>query len=402
MDPVDKNAFPNPAPGKNGSLWLLLLCSLATIVVALSVSAGLFARQSPSWLVIGAGLAVFPLLPLVWHGLAEAGNRNRAYFFTGKSRLALRTLTVALIVLGVSLGNLGTHQVAQNLRDLARRSRSKPAAKPTFPPLPVPAAAKPHGLEPFIPADATLVLGLADLAAVEPFLAVYGLDARDKLDALATCKIDFTHVRILVAARGQGTHMFVVRAPGISDERNLYCLAGVMGPGRLLIRSEGSSDSKALHVSGLLSRTITFRFHDQETVIATDEAWQETASQKLFVADGATVQGRLGPPLLRVDRTAPLWLAGVDETLQGTWDLALDCRQDGGLLKLQGSATPPSGEGERAEISLRVPLAFAHALPKQAVANGIRGMVAFLAAHGAPQAPVKVPPPVAPAGTTAR
>jgi len=399
MDTVDRNASSPSAPKGAASLWLLLLCSLAAIAAAVTMSAALLARQRPAWLAVGAGLAVFPFLPFLWHGLAEAGTRNRATaLLTGRSRLALRTLAVALMVLGISLGDLGPQQVSRNLRSLAARLGASRMTAPTVTPLPGAPATTSHGLESFIPADATLVAGLAGASAVEHLLAAYGGDTRDKLSALATCKIDLTNARILVAARGHETQMTVVRAPGIADERNLYCLVGIMGPERMHIRSDGKGESKTLQVSGFFSHALTFRLVDEATMVATDEAWLGTANQKLFAADGATVQGPLAPPLLRVDRTAPLWVASVEETAQGTWDLALGFRQDGNLLKLRGSATPPSGEGDRAEISLRVPLAFAHALPASAVAFGIRGaMAAIMAAGGGKSATAAPPSPPAPA-----
>jgi hypothetical protein len=384
MEPDDRNA---PAREASGTLWLLLLCSLVAIAAATAMCAGLLARRSPTWQVVAAGLAVFPLLPLLWHGLAEVGAGQR--MFTGRSRFALRTLTVALLVLGISLGNLGPQQVVRNLRELAGRIRMKPAEPP-----PAPKLVTSHGLESFIPADATLVVGLAGSGAVEELLAAHGVDTRDKLAALATCKIDFTNARILVAARGRATQMIVMRAPGLADERNLYCLVGVMGSDRLQIHGDGMPASKRLLVSGLLSRTHTFRLLDDSTVIAADEAWQDTIDQKLYAAATAVTQGRLAQPLLRVDRTAPLWAASVDETPQGTWDLALDTRQDGATFVLQGSATPPSGAGDRAEIAVRVPLAFARALPESAVALGVRGVVAAVLATSGGQVPVKSPPPL--------
>jgi hypothetical protein len=328
----------------------------------------------------------------VWHGLAEVAGKDRsATFLSGQSRFALRTLAVALVVLGVSLGDLGPKQVVRNLSDLTGRVRGK-LGKPAPTPLPPTKAATPHGLESFIPADATLVVGLAGSAAIEKLLAAHGMDTRDKLAALATCKIDFTNARVLLATRGRGTQMIVVRAPGIADERNLFCLVGVMGPGRLQIRADGTGDGRTLQVTGFLARTLAFRLLDQTTVIATDEAWRDTADQKLFSADATTVQGRLAQPLLRVDRTAPLWVASVDETPQGTWDLALEASQDDSGFKLQGSATPPSGEADRATISARVPLAFVRALPESAVALGIRGVVAAVISTSARQSPPQAAP----------
>ncbi|HEX7500491.1 MAG TPA: hypothetical protein VF524_09315 [Polyangia bacterium] len=397
MDPLDKSASSQPPSGGGGTL--LLVCSVAALAIALLLCASLLAQQRPMWLAIGAGLAVFPFLPLLWHGLAEARDKDRGMAsHTSRSRFGLRSLAVALVVLGVSLGDLGPKRVAQNLRALASRIRAKPAAKPGLVPFPPPGAATSHGLESFIPADATLVVGLAGSTAMEQLLAAHGVDTRAKLAALATCKIDFTSARILVAGRGSGTHKIVVRAPGVADERNLYCLVGVMGPDYLQLRSDGGAT--IVQVSGFRSRPLIFRLLDPTTLIATDEAWQDTADQKLFADDLATARGRLALPLLRVDRTTPLWVVSVDETPQGTWDLALDSRQEGNLFKLQGSSTPPSGEGDRAQISVRVPLAFARALPESTVALGIRGVVAAVAATGAWHSPAKtLPAPSKPTGS---
>jgi hypothetical protein len=382
MDPSDKNGLPPPPSGGGGAL--LLVCSLVALAAAVVLCAGLLAQHGSLWLAIGAGLAVFPFLPLLWHGVAEAGNTAPA---RSRRRFALRSLALALLVLLVSLGDLGPKRVGQNLRALAARIRAKPAARPGT--VPFPAQAKFHGLEPFIPADASLAVGLAGSAAVEQLLGAHGVDTRAKLAALATCKIDFTNARILVAARGRETHRIVVRASGIGDERNLYCLVGVLGQEHLQLRSDGTS--KSVQVTGLRARSLIFQLLDAMTLIATDEDWQTTAEQKLFADDLATARGFLAQPLLRVDRTTPLWVVSVDETGQGAWDLAIDSRQEGNLFKLQGSSTPPSGEGDRAQFSARVPLAFASALPESAVALGIRGVVAAVATTGDLPALAKLP-----------
>jgi hypothetical protein len=400
---MNKSASSQSAPGGAGALWLLLMCSGVALVAALALCASLLAQHNPTWLAVGTGLAVFPLLPLLWHGLADTGGQARdTAFLSARSRFALRSLAVALLVLGVSLGDLGPKRAAQNLRDLAARIRARPTAKPASVPFPVQGAITYNGLESFIPADATLVVGLAGSTAMEQLWAAHGVDTREKLGAFATCKIDFMSAHILVAARGSGTHMIVVRAPGLADERNLYCLVGVMGPDRLQIRTDGSGGTKTLQVSGFLDRPLIFRLLDQTTLLATDANWQDTADKKLFSEDLATATGRLALPLLRVDRTTPLWLASVDETPQGTWDLALDSRQEGNLVKLQGSSTPPSGQGDRAVISVLVPLAFAQALPESAVALGIRGVVAAVIATSAAQAPVKTLPAQSPPDGTAK
>jgi hypothetical protein len=400
MDSIDRNPSSRPATAGTGSLWLLLSCSIAAAAAAIALCAGLMARKIPPWMAVGAALAVFPLLPFLWHGVAEVGTKHRATaFLTGRSRLALRTLALALVVLGVSLGDLGPKQVTRNLQNLAGRIRGKPKATLEAPPVPIPAAGSLHGLESFIPADATLAVGLAGSVAMEQLLAAHGLDSREKLAALATCRIDLTNARLLIAARGRGTQMIVLRAPGIGEAGNLYCLVGVMGADQMQIRADGAGAARTLQVSGFHSRPLTFRLLDQATMIARDDTWQDTADQRLLSADAATAQGRLALPILRVDRTTPLWMVGVDETAHGTWDVALDSRQEGNLVSLHGTATPPSGEGDRAELSVRVPLAFVRALPESAVALGIRGVAAAVTAISAERSPpTVVPVPRAPAG----
>ena len=391
-----------PVTSRASSAWLLLSCSVAAIAVALVPCAGLLAQRSPNWLVVGAGAAIFPFLPLLWHVLAEAKRSDRgAAPSASRTRFALRSLALALLVLGVSLGDLGPRRVGQSYSELIGRIRGKPAATPA--PTPAPSLSPSRvvlsqpiardGLEAFIPADASLAVGLAGSQAMGQLLAAFGIDTREKVTALATCKIDLESARVLIAARGSGTHMIVVRAPGITDERNLYCLVGVMGSDRMQISPQAAGASKSYLVKGFLSRPLSFQVLDPMTVIATDEGWRATADKKLFSAGADTAEGRLASPLDRIDRGATLWSASVDDTAQGPWDLALDARLEGNTFKLQGSSIPPSGAGDRAEIAVRVPLAFASALPGGALAQGIRGLVAAVVATGASlSAPPKVLP----------
>ena len=67
-------------------------------------------------------------------------------------------------------------------------------------------------------------------------------------------------------------------------------------------------------------------------------------------------------------------------------------RQDGHAFKLQGNATPPSGEDDRAQISVNVPLSFARALPESAVGLGIQGVMAAVMAASAGPSPSKPVP----------
>jgi hypothetical protein len=404
MDDVDMAQPSRPGTSRASSAWLLLFCSVAAIAVALVPCAGLLAQRSPNWLVVGAGAAIFPFLPLLWHVFAEAKRSDRgAAPSASRTRFALRSLALALLVLGVSLGDLGPRRVGQSFGELIGRIRGKSEPTPAPKPTPAPALSPSRvvlsqpiardGLEAFIPADASLAVGLAGSEAMGQLLAAFGIDTREKVTALATCKIDLGSARVLIAARGSGTHMIVVRAPGITDERNLYCLVGVMGSDRMQISPQAAGASKSYLVKGFLSRPLSFQVLDSTTVIATDEGWRATADKKLFSAGADTAEGRLAPPLDRIDRGATLWSVSVDDTPQGPWDLALDARLEGNTFKLQGSSIPPSGAGDRAEIAVRVPLAFASALPGGALAQGIRGLVAAVVATGASlSAPPKVLP----------
>ena len=392
-----------PGTSRASSAWLLLFSSIAAIAVALVPCAGLLAQRSPNWLVLGAGAAIFPFLPLLWHVFAEAKRSDRGAAPASRTRFALRSLALALLVLGVSLGDLGPRRVGQSFGELIGRIRGKSEPTPAPKATPTPALSPSRvvlsqpiardGLETFIPADASLAVGLAGSEAMGQLLAAFGIDTREKVTALATCKIDLGSARVLIAARGSGTHMIVVRAPGITDERNLYCLVGVMGSDRMQISPQAAGASKSYLVKGFLSRPLSFQVLDPMTVIATDEGWRATADKKLFSAGADTAEGRLASPLDRIDRGATLWSASVDDTPQGPWDLALDARLEGNTFKLQGSSIPPSGTGDRAEIAVRVPLAFASALPGGALAQGIRGLVAAVVATGASlSAPPKVVP----------
>jgi hypothetical protein len=404
MDDVDMAQPSRPGTSRASSAWLLLFCSGAAIAVALVPCAGLLAQRSPNWLVVGAGAAIFPFLPLLWHVFAEAKRSDRgAAPSASRTRFALRSLALALLVLGVSLGDLGPRRVGQSFGELIGRIRGKSEPTPAPKPTPAPTLSPSRvvlsqpvargGLEAFIPADASLAVGLAGSEAMGQLLAAFGIDTREKVTALATCKIDLESARVLIAAHGSGTHMIVVRAPGITDERNLYCLVGVMGSDRMQISPQAAGASKSYLVKGFLSRPLSFQVLDSTTVIATDEGWRATADKKLFSAGADTAEGRLAPPLDRIDRGATLWSVSVDDTPQGPWDLALDARLEGNTFKLQGSSIPPSGAGDRAEIAVRVPLAFASALPGGALAQGIRGLVAAVVATGASlSAPPKVLP----------
>jgi hypothetical protein len=378
--------FPDPTSPRSpvrspAALWPVLTCSIIALAVALVPCASLTAQRSPIWLVVAAGLAAFPFVPLVWHGLAEIrANARAAAPFSGRTRFALRSLAVASVVLAVSLGNLGPRRLLAQVRALFAGRQVHTAVKEKE----LPAPLTTFGLESFIPADASLAIGLSGSSAIQQLFAIHGIDTREKLAALETCKIDFVNARVLVASRGTGSHLIAVRAPGIAEDRNLYCLVGVMGPDRVQVTTEKPEGPKVLQVKGWSAQTLTFRMLDETTMIATDQTWQPTAAKKLLAVDGETPPGPLAAPLGRVQLTAPLWIAGVTATLEGTWDLAIDARQDGNTFKVQGSSTPPAGEADRAQISVTAPLPFASALPKSALTLGVRSVMKALEAAVSP------------------
>lgn len=374
--------------------WLLFPCVAVAIVCALVPFTGLRGLGGPLWLALLAALVAFPGLALVWHALAErrrppdAGGR-RAF----AERLALRSLAVALVVLAVSFSNLGLRRVGDALVGLVRppsaERRNTVVSVPADPSGKGPAR---HELEPFIPADATAVVALADSAAMRQLLTGSGADTRDKVAALEKCQILMDSARILIASRDRHTRLIVVRAPGVTDPRNLYCLAGVLGSDRLRLRFSSDKPPVRFEVDGLVARTLRFSAVDDRTVVATDGPWGEAADRKLFAAEGGS-EGPLAGVLTRVDRGASLWSATIFGTDQGPWDLALDARFQGPHLRLRGSSIPPSGAADQAVVETRVPLAFVSALPAAALHDGLGTVVAALAAAGGGLSAAAAPAP---------
>jgi hypothetical protein len=355
-------------------------------VCALVPAISLRRLLAPTWLAFVAAILVFPGLPLAWHVLAER-NRRAA----GADRLAplrrfgLRSLAVGLVVLGVSMSTLGPRRIGRDLLRLVRQESTAPAPAPIAGPGPSPRAAASHELESFIPADASLVLALSDSAVMQQLLAAGGVDTASKLAALEKCQIALRGALVVMAARAPTTRMVVVRAAGVTDPRNLYCLVGFLGSDRLKLRFTSDKAPVRFDVEGLMPRTLSFVAVDDRTVVAADAAWQDTIDKKLF-AEGQA-HGPLGAVIERIDRGASLWCATSAETDKGRWDLALDARFETSSFKLRASSTSPSGE--KAELEMRVPLTFAAALPQGALKDGIRGVVSVIAATGAG---LEVPP----------
>lgn len=388
-------------PRARAGLWIpSLVVGLATALVPFT---GARALALPGWLALTAAALTFPLLPLLWHTVAE---RNRiideARPGSPLDRFGLRSVAVGLTVLGASLVSAGPKLVGTRLAGLLP-ARSTSAQRPIAPPAPhvppsAPTAAGPS-LETFIPQDASLAMALTGAPMIQQVLGVEGVDAKKGLDALGKCQIVIEHAQVLIAARDSGTRMVVVRAPGITDERNLYCLIGFLGNGRVALRFTGDKEQLRFQVEGLASRALEFHAVDNQTVVMMDNGWAATVDKKLFASDGA--HGPLASIIARVDRKAGLWAAGFVRTEKGTFDLALAARLEGTQLSMQASSTPPSGEADRADAQVRVPAAFASALPERALAEGVRGLAALIAATGQGLPPASVDAGAAPAKSAA-
>jgi hypothetical protein len=361
-------------------IWLFVTCLPLVVACALVPFISLRALGAPLGVGIAVALLAFPALPLLWHALAE----RRRPLFDGRpggwvDRLALRSLALALLVLAVSLSNLGARRVGAGLLALLRPAEkaAAPVVKPMAPAVPRPPPR--HELEPFIPADARLVLALSDSAVMQQFLAAMGDDAKKKLAALEKCQILIKDALVLIATRDPATRLIAVRAAGITDPRNLYCLVGFLG-NQLSLRFTSDKAPVGFEVEGLLPRPMKFKAVDDRTVVMTEGTWADAAGRAPAsgsAADGGPLNAVLG----RIDRSASIWSASVSSSA-GTagWDLAFDARFEGEQVKVHGSSTPPSGAGDRAELDVRVPLAFASALPAGALHDGLRSLLAAITA----------------------
>jgi hypothetical protein len=390
VNPVSTPDVPGAELQRGGRPWLLISSSVVALACALVPALGLRGLRAPAWLAVLAAALVFPILPVVWHVVAEWRGRSAGPL----DRLAVRCLALGLVVLAVAFSTLGPREVGRRLAALVGYPRARPAVPRGTPQGPAPARSRERELDALIPADATLVVALSDSALLQPLLASSGMDASSKLAALDKCQIGVQGARMVVATRGDApTRLVAVRATGVTDPRNLYCLVGVLGNDRLKLRFTSDKAPVKFEVEGLLARTLKFEAVDGETVVAVEGGWQDGAMKKLFAADASHGEGPLAAPLERVDRGASLWSASVTDGAGGRWDLALDAHVDGTTYKLRGSSVPPSGEDNRAEIEARVPLAFASALPAAALKQGIGGVVAAVAATGHT---VAAPPPAHP------
>jgi hypothetical protein len=366
--------------------WTSILAAPVALAAAVVLFRTLRAQPAPVWLGVLAAVAVFPILPLAWHILAE---RRIGARFPLLDRFALRTLSLALVVLAVSLGTLGPRRVGTELTWFLHRPSSPAPALTPVPGDRPPAPPARNELESFIPPDARMVLALSDARLAQRFLTADGLDSKRTIAALEKCQISVDHAALLIATRGHDARLVALRAPGITDQRNLYCLVGFLGGDRLRVRVTSDSGPLRFEVDGLPSGPLKFKAIDEGTIIAAEGAWADTADKPKPADKPAADQPAADKPapleavLARVDRGASLWSASIAGNDQHRWDLALDARFEGADFKLRGSSIPPSGPADRAEVQLRLPAAFTSALPPGTLRDAFRTTLTALTAIAA-------------------
>jgi hypothetical protein len=380
---------------RRGARWWPIGLALALLGILVMVS-GLRALGMDAWVGAAIAIVILGLAPLIWHLLAERQQRLGSAFGVA-DRFAVRAGTVALLVLTATLAAVGPRATGQRLYALVRTwSTAKPAPSTDAPTLlPVtPKTPARHELESFIPADAGLVVALSGPTMLGHLLTPQSGQVKNGLEALGKCQIGVDRARVLIAAKNHDTRMVVVRAPGITDQRNLYCVVGILGSGNVALRITNEKAPLRFEVTGLMARPMKFEGVDGETVVMIDEGWAASANKKLFVGSDAA-QGPLGPIIGKADRGASLWSAALGQTETGPVDLVFEANQRDSRLHLHASAASPAGSEPRAEFDARIPPAFISALPAAALANGIDGFVkiASALAGGIPAAPTPPTPP---------
>ncbi|MDX2019488.1 MAG: hypothetical protein SF187_04555 [Deltaproteobacteria bacterium] len=354
------------------------------------------ARGWPLQVSVAIAAVAFVALPVLWHVLAERQRRTRE---GGFARLLWRCFAVNALLAASAVASLGPQGAWTRVSDhLPRRSvapTSAPAA-PALPPTPPPPPDKPvapgDGLEAFVPGDATWALRVAGIEALQGFFD--GSEAQERLVALKKCHIDLTTAEVAVAARKPGEVMAIVRAAGISDQGNLYCVVGALGNERLVLHFDAAAPRPRFSATGLVpDATVTFAEIAPNTLLMAAPSWSTLVEQR-FAGKGTPLrEGVLAEPFSRVDRKAGVWAVSVAETPDGPRDIAMQANMVGGGLNVHATAVPPAGRDHMAKLELTLPLAFVRAVSQKALWQGAKGVWDALAADASgPPAPV---PPAA-------
>jgi hypothetical protein len=358
----------------------IILLAFAALLAVVPL-AGLRVLHAPTWLAVAAAVLVFPVLPLAWHLLVE--RRIAPMPPSPLGRLAARAFLLALLVLAVCFSSAGPRQVGRAL--LALIPGRKPAAPVHQAPPPLTGGTRAHPLDSFIPPDATLVVGLSGSRAMQELLVTHNPEARGRLTAFEKCQIPLENASLLFAQRERGTRLVVVRAPGLTEVRNLYCLIGVLGNNHVNLRFTSDHSPVRFELEGLYGQTLRFEAVDERTLVMAEGGWAPGA--KKAPADAGPVRAALE----RLDRSASLWAASVTGQGEALWDLALEARLEASRLRLHASAVPPSGAADQADLEMTVPSGFASALPGSTLEDGIRAIAGALATAVDRLAPAKAP-----------
>lgn len=355
-----------------GALALLLSCAAAFLLYANGRALGWPLQHS-----LGGAAAALVAVPVVWHVLAE---RQRRMVDGGGTRLLWRCFAVNALLAASAIVSLGPQGAWSRARDhLPKRELARAPAAPAAPVAPAPPPLKPvapgDGLEAFVPGDATWALRLSGVQALQSMLAANGSDGHEKLEALKKCHIDLSSADVVVAARKPGEVMALVRAPGLSDQGNLYCLVGALGNERLVLRFETNGPSPRFSATGLVpDATVTFAEITANTLLMVAPSWKDIVEQR-FAGKGAPLrEGLLSEPFSRIDRKANVWAVGVAESNEGARDIAMNANIENAALMVHATAVPAAGRTQMAKLELTLPLDFVRTLPETAWLQGAKGV----------------------------
>lgn len=355
-----------------GALALLLSCAAAFLLYA---NARVLGWPSQHSLAVAAVALV--AVPIVWHVLAE---RQRRVVDGGMTRLLWRCFAVNALLAAGAIVSLSPQGAWSRARDhLPRRNVAVAPVAPASPVAPALPPSKPvapgDGLEAFVPGDATWALRLSGTQALQSLLAANGTDGQEKLEALKKCHIDLESADVVVAARKPGEVMALVRAPGLSDQGNLYCLVGALGNERLVLHFETNAPRPRFTATGLVpDATVTFAEVTANTLLMVAPAWKDLVEQR-FAGKGAPMrEGILAEPFSRIDRKARVWAVGVAESNDGARDIAMNATVQNATLAVHATAVPPAGRTQMAKLELTLPLDFVGTLPQKAWWQGAQGV----------------------------
>ena len=347
----------------------------------------------PSLAVAAAALVAVPVL---WHVLAE---RQRRMANGGGTRLLWRCFAVNALLATGAIVSMGPQGAWSRARDhLPKRTVAVAPVAPALPVAPAVPPSKPvapgDGLEAFVPGDAIWALRLSGVQALQSMLAANGGDGHGKLEALKKCHIDLSSADVVVAARKPGEVMAIVRAPGLSDQGNLYCLVGALGNEQLVLRFDTNAAQPRFSATGLVpDATVTFAEITTNTLLMVAPSWKDLVEQR-FAGKGAPMrEGLLSEPFSRIDNKANVWAVGVAESDEGARDIAMNANVENAALMVHATAVPAAGRLQMAKLELTLPVDFLRTLPQNAWWHGARGVFEAVLNNAPAPAPAAAPAP---------